>query len=384
MAKRIAVDRKTVVEAIRGATRKLGRPPKRGELPRVAGISYSALLAHFSSIREGVRAAGLEPVQKGMKIPEEALLADWMRVRDKLGKVPDRADYTQHGRYSITTMCLRFGGWTKVPLYVQRLEAPDPNGPTSLQDGRVGPAIDRRAPDPLSAPAEANGSDKAIAMQWATTVPALPGDLAGKRRVTDAICAMIVNTLMGDEVGSRCRPIIMGESPPADRPPVKTENPGFAVAAHNGSVALVRANGHEAAPLARLNGSVTSGGVLDGERPVMGPPFDRSVLTNAPINEFGVVFLFGMLAGELGFQVESLRGDFPDCEARRQIQPGKWQRVRIEFEYESRNFAHHGHDPAACDVIVCWKHNWVKCPGSIEVIALNRILQCARSGEHVG
>ena len=123
-----------------------------------------------------------------------------------------------------------------------------------------------------------------------------------------------------------------------------------------------------------MNGSVTSGGVLDDERPVMGPPFYPCALSNAPANEMGVMILFGMLAGELGFQIEAVQGKYPDIEAKRQIQPGKWQRVRIEAEYESRNFALHGHDPAKCDMIVCWRHNWVKCPKEIEVIELSRVV----------
>jgi hypothetical protein len=126
--------------------------------------------------------------------------------------------------------------------------------------------------------------------------------------------------------------------------------------------------------LARLNRNVTSGGVLYEDRPVMGPPFEKHALRNAPVNELGVVFLFGMLAGELGFQVDSVWGRYPDIEAWRQIQPGKWQRVRIEVEYESANFARHGHDPEKCDVIVCWKHNWKNCPKHIEVIELSKIV----------
>ena len=53
--------------------------------------------------------------------------------------------------------------------------------------------------------------------------------------------------------------------------------------------------------------------------------------------------------------------------------PGKWQHERIEFEYESKNFLLHGHDPKRCDVIVCWRHNWKECPEEIEVIELSRI-----------
>jgi len=107
----------------------------------------------------------------------------------------------------------------------------------------------------------------------------------------------------------------------------------------------------------------------------MGPPFARHPLTNAPVNEMGVVFLFALVAWDLGFQVESLwtRGE-PDGRGKRQVAPGKWQDVRIEFEYESRNFRLHGHDPKKCDVLVCWRHNWKECPEEIEVIELSKII----------
>lgn len=113
-------------------------------------------------------------------------------------------------------------------------------------------------------------------------------------------------------------------------------------------------------PAPRLNG-----------RPVYGAPLDFGALRRAPVNESGVSFLFALLAERLGFQVEALQTSFPDCEAKRLLDSGLWQTVRIEFEYESRNFRDHGHDPAACDLIVCWIHNWPDCPGNLEVISLS-------------
>lgn len=110
------------------------------------------------------------------------------------------------------------------------------------------------------------------------------------------------------------------------------------------------------------------------DRAVMGEPFDRSPMTNAPVNELGVMVLFGMVAAGLGLQVESVQGKFPDCVAKRQVAPGKWQYLRIEFEYESKNFKLHGHDPKGCDMIVCWRHNWKDCPAEIEVVELSRLL----------
>jgi hypothetical protein len=112
--------------------------------------------------------------------------------------------------------------------------------------------------------------------------------------------------------------------------------------------------------------------VVKKDRPVMGPPFARHPLTNAPVNEMGVVFLFALVAWDLGFQMESLWGrGYPDGRAKREVAPGKWQDVAIEFEYESKNFVLHGHDPKKCDVIVCWRHNWKECPEEIEVIELS-------------
>lgn len=104
-------------------------------------------------------------------------------------------------------------------------------------------------------------------------------------------------------------------------------------------------------------------------------------LQHAPVNEQGVVFLFGMICRELGYVVEIVKSGFPDCEAKRRVQgrAGKWQRVRIEFEYESRNFRTHGHDPDQCDVIVCWEDNWADCP--IEVLELRSAMRRLASND---
>jgi hypothetical protein len=105
-----------------------------------------------------------------------------------------------------------------------------------------------------------------------------------------------------------------------------------------------------------------------------GPPIDFRGLRHAPINEQGVVFLFGMVSYELGFIVEAVHAAFPDCEAKRCIdrRNERWQRVRIEFEFLSSNFKDHGHDPKGCDVIVCWVHDWVDCP--LEVVELRKVI----------
>lgn len=107
-------------------------------------------------------------------------------------------------------------------------------------------------------------------------------------------------------------------------------------------------------------------------QPIYGPMIRPYPLILGPMNEDGVIFLFGALAEKLGYAVTLIQGAFPDCEAYRQIEGGFWQRVRIEFEHQSRNFLIHGHDVGGCDVIVCWEHNWPECP--LEVIELKKVV----------
>ena len=117
------------------------------------------------------------------------------------------------------------------------------------------------------------------------------------------------------------------------------------------------------------------------DRPTYGNPNDFRGLRHEPVNEQGVVFLFGMLAKELGYLVEAIERGFPDCEAKRRIGPERWQRVRIEFEFESRNFRDRGHPSTGCDVIVFWRHNWDDCPESIEVVELSRVIKSLAKAE---
>lgn len=102
-----------------------------------------------------------------------------------------------------------------------------------------------------------------------------------------------------------------------------------------------------------------------------GEPIDFRGLRFAPINEQGVVYLFGMISKELGFLIESVRTEYTDCEGKRCVdqQEQRWEHVRIEFEYKSSDFRDHGHSAERCDLIVCWFHNWRDCP--IEVLELS-------------
>jgi len=91
-------------------------------------------------------------------------------------------------------------------------------------------------------------------------------------------------------------------------------------------------------------------------------------LRYAPENELGVVFLFSHLARRWRLKVDEIRPQFPDCIAYQKTDRGE-KRVRIEFEFRSRNFNH----PAnKCDWIVCWEHNWPNVPKRLRVVELRK------------
>jgi hypothetical protein len=108
------------------------------------------------------------------------------------------------------------------------------------------------------------------------------------------------------------------------------------------------------------------------DRPIYGLPM-FAPFSFAPTNEQGVLFVFGGVAHELGLCITRVQIGFPDVEAMRIVGPNKCQPVKLELEYESKNFLLHMHPLDGCDGIVCWINNWPECP--LEVIELRRVVE---------
>ncbi len=67
---------------------------------------------------------------------------------------------------------------------------------------------------------------------------------------------------------------------------------------------------------------------------------------------------------------------FPDCIGRRKRdndRDNRWEKVRIEFEYKSRDFVPHLHPERRIDMIICWEHNWPAC--KLEVLSLKDVIK---------
>ncbi|MCK4837026.1 MAG: hypothetical protein KAT17_10320 [Candidatus Aminicenantes bacterium] len=102
----------------------------------------------------------------------------------------------------------------------------------------------------------------------------------------------------------------------------------------------------------------------------VGASMDFRGLKFAPADKKGVIYLFGIVAHELGFIIESISPEFPDCEGKRcvDLENNQWEHIRIQFEYRCSDVKKQDMIETECDLIICWTHDWTECP--VEVLEL--------------
>lgn len=337
-----------IITALKAAARKLGHAPTSSELTRLSGITINQVRERFRGYRIAVCAAGLTPNRMGMRVETAALLQDWAKAVRAVGGVPSRREYERLGSYGGEVLTGRFQGWSQVPAAFSRIVAAGglagdwtdvlekiqrgpiptrggcPDLPKKREDARLAhQAGARQTAQPNEAPAPQAAQLPQPETDTANT-QRLPPPLHGMKCVTDTMLAVFIAELAPTGlqwITAACFP----------RRPLQN-------------------------------------------RPLLGAPTRLPAFPYEPVNEMGVMVLFSMMAHQLGFVIESVQAGFPDCEAKIEVEPGRWQHFRIEFEYESRGFKVHGHDAAQCDLIVCWRHNWKKCPPHIQVLELSKVV----------
>ncbi|MGZ4855769.1 MAG: homing endonuclease associated repeat-containing protein, partial [Candidatus Angelobacter sp.] len=99
--------RDEIIAAIKRCAERLGRAPSQAEFRRASKISWHQVYKHFRGMRQAVRAAGLEPGPRGSALDVNALTVDWARVVRKLGRLPSRAEYCEHGIHHAGTLHAR-------------------------------------------------------------------------------------------------------------------------------------------------------------------------------------------------------------------------------------------------------------------------------------
>jgi hypothetical protein len=322
-------DKQLILDSLAAIARGAGRPPSRSEFFSLSGISEHSVLQFFPSWNAALRAAGLQPYTLNLRLEDRELLEDWGYAVRRNHKIPARRVYRHLGKFDHRTFERRFGPWSQLPEVFRNfaqdkpewadvlalLPAPLPRGTKGASHAPANTGL--RAPNEKSPPPNSVPSPASDAMSNPTVAQAfLPVRLSSSNKKDPP-----------------------NHQSPSTSPPSKLRYP----------------------PL--------------DHRPTYGQPMDFRGLRHEPVNEQGVVLLFGMVAKELGYTVEAVQSGFPDCEAKRQIAPQRWQRVHLEFEFESRNFRDHGHSLTGCDVIVCWRHNWPDCPPQIEILELSSLIK---------
>ncbi len=314
-------DKQLILDSLAAIARGAGRPPSRSEFASLSGISEHSVSQFFPSWNAALRAAGLPPYTLNLRLEDRELLEDWAYAVRRNRAIPARRTYHHLGKFDHRTFERRFGHWSQLPEVFRNFARGKP--------------------------------------EWADVLALLPARLPR---------------------GTKGAPKPSPKRPP-NRPPNSVPS-SASDAASNPTVAQAFVPALSLEGLARLSPSNKSGQPpsklryppLD-HRPIYGQPMDFRGLRHEPVNEQGVVLLFGMVAKELGYTVEAVQSGFPDCEAKRQIAPQRWQRVHLEFEFESRNFRDHGHSLTGCDVIVCWRHNWPDCPHHLEILELSSLIK---------
>jgi len=93
-----------------------------------------------------------------------------------------------------------------------------------------------------------------------------------------------------------------------------------------------------------------------------------------PVNEDGVVMLFGKFHQKLGFlKIVLVQQPFPDCMAIK-VKDKKPALVYIEFEYKSSQFRKHDIKENKSYYVVCWINDWSSPPKNVEIIELRKEL----------
>jgi hypothetical protein len=312
------MSKQEIMTAIVECAEKLGHAPSHTELLKHTKVSQRQIVKQFGTYTRALRTCNLERNCGGNKLKMEALFADWATVVRTLKKIPSKAEFEHLAKHSTTPLKTRFGNWGQVPGSLKRY----------IEDqGRT-----EECKDLLEAIAAyeqgREGRDWGVA----------PGDWGRSLGLSG------LSQAYGADKPSLLDPRLINPS---------LINPNLL------KPSLIKPR-------------------LIANRPVYGAlfrPYPQIPLIHGPMNEAGVIYLFGTLAERLGYVVTRIQKEFPDCEAMRLVDKDRWQRVLIEFELESRNFVKHLHDVNGCDAIVCWEHNWPECP--LEVIELRNLVQAA-------
>ncbi len=393
-----------IVAEIERLGKKLGRAPSQAELRRECKISWHYVYKYFHGMRAAVRAAGLEPGPKGGPLDERELALDWARVTRELGRLPSRAEYDARGKHAAGTLHARIGWremghrfvllarefhieaewadvleivWKRYP-WLKHLAASNWEKMRPFENRVIG-----RSGDRVIGKTEERGREiSALGAQ--PRVAATQERNQGMRLGRVVVAALAIEILVAAEKhlepqrtqrSTEAEIGAEGITHHGDTATRKTSEQAIGAEgiAHHGETER-RTSEPEIEAGAQAERAVERRGQA-GVGALYGEPLGLAAMAHAPVNEDGVLFLFGVVAADLGFRIERVQRGFPDVEAKREVAPGMWELQLWELEWLSRNFKEHKHDPKGCRGIICWKHNWPDVPEGLEVIELRKVVK---------
>lgn len=354
---RNVVTREEVIAAIRELAAKLGRSPRYPEVIRVVNVTRRQIHRMFGGWAAALEESGCERLRVGgAELTMHALWHDWVAVSRKVERMPTIRQYEKFSRYSVRPLRDRFRAWHTIPAAM--LEYGDSKGLwAGWEDVRK--LIERRV--------DVWTPGQRCTMAGSPTSPSSP-DIAAIGKASAHGSAVELRKHKVPPTYSRALPIHANTGREWGPDSARSLNGRRDDDTFSGCADDGRSERNYEGTRRGLCPAMPE--IVDPEL-LYGEPLNLDPMATAPVNEAGVLFLFGTLARELGFVVLKMQNGFPDCEAWRRLENGKWQRVRIEFEFESRNFVWHGHDVKGCDLIVCWENNWKESP--VEILELKKI-----------
>jgi hypothetical protein len=330
------MDREAVLEDIRRVARVLDRDwVTHSEYARHGGFGVKKVLRTFARWNDAVRAAGLTPLEPGRGAHRTRKLLgaeDIITEIRRVARLPDKQtvsvrEFNKHASFSERSVNRVFGTWSAAVAAAGLAPLPKttriPDHELEAEFRRVHSELGR-APTYYQFANASKFSPTTYLNRWGTW------------RRARAHC-----------LGAEDMDVL----------PTKQRR----------SQVPQRRSGRSGVMPRRPSTAMFSGGQ------VFGAPLNFRGLRHEPVNEQGVVFLFGMVAQELGFLIDAIQTGYPDCTAKRLTKGGRYEAVRVEFEFKSSHFREQGHNPDKCDLIVCWQHDWRDCP--LEVLELKSAIR---------
>lgn len=347
---------------------------QRKEFEQNTMIPPTTVRYYLSSWNQALKEAGLQPEDSGVfqrgQIPDgdDDLLKDLIRLHKEYGEIPSRALVTSRGKFDYRYYGARWKSLSEAFSLAQD-RFPD-----------VAPPRPPAAPSPQEAEEEKDLEDEDNAMR----------DLEVDVPEVDAVHKLMEEPVPMEDPGETIPSGLadfseLGITPPPDSDDIG-EMPGE-MAYHSPDI-MPESLAREPLDLNDSDMILNEGDKMIDKQKIklipqtikpkvsrkkvraLGEAVQFRGLKFAPLNEKGVAYLFGVVSHELGFEIEVLRDESPDCEGKRCLDTtgNQWEHVKISFEFKSSDFKAHGHSEDESDIIVCWLHDWDDCP--LEVLEL--------------